>query len=147
MKITDILLAEHLVFHHIFDHIERELPKLRTLAEIKTLARLLEHLLQDHSQTEDDLVLAPLEHCLEQIGQRDSFQLEHQEIDVSLTRVSQAKQLAEARRLLQRAVAYSRKHFDHEERIVFSLGEEVLKEETLRELGRDWIKHRERRTG
>ena len=58
MKITDILLAEHLVFHHIFDHIERELPKLRTLAEIKTLVRLLEHLLQDHSQTEDDLVLA-----------------------------------------------------------------------------------------
>lgn len=146
MKITDILLAEHLVFHHIFDHIERELPKARTLAEVKTLAGLMEHLLHDHSQTEDDLVLAPLEHCLEQIGQRDSFEHEHQEIDASLLRISQAKQLAEARRLLQRAVTYSRKHFDREERIVFPLAEKVLKEQTLRDLGRNWIKQRERRS-
>jgi hemerythrin-like domain-containing protein len=146
MKITDILLAEHIVFHHMFDHLERELPNLRTLAEIKALAGLMEHLLRDHSHTEDDLVLAPLEHCLEQIGQRDSFEHEHQEIDANLLRIAQSKQLPEARRLLQRAVAYSRKHFDREERIVFPLAEKVLKQETLRELGRSWIKRRERKS-
>ena len=146
MKITDSLLAEHIVFHNVFDHIERALPNLKSLGEIKALASLLESLLRGHSHTEDELVLAPLEHCLEQIGQRDSFEEEHREIDASLLRVRDARQLAEARRLLQHAVAYSRKHFDREERIVFPLAEKVLKQETLKELGRAWMKQREPRS-
>lgn len=144
MKITDILLAEHIVFHNVFDHIERVLPNLKTTAEIKALAGLLEGLLRGHSRTEDELVLAPLEHCLEQLGQRDSFEEEHHEIDASLIRVHEARQLAEARRLLQHAVAYSRKHFDHEERIVFPLAEQVMKQETLLELGKNWLQQREK---
>lgn len=143
MKITDILLAEHIVFHQVFDHLERELPNMKTVSEVRTLAALLESLLRDHSHTEDELVLAPLEHCLEQMGQRDSFEHEHHEIDASLLRVRDAKQVAEARRLLQRAVAYSRKHFDREERIVFPLAEKVMKRETLTQLGRAWIKKHE----
>ena len=146
MKITDILLAEHLVFHSVFDHLDRALPKMKTLGEIKALAALLESLLGGHSHSEDALILAPLEHCLEQIGQRDSFEQEHQEIDASLLRVHDARQLAEARRLLQHAVAYSRKHFDREERIVFPLAEKVMKQETLKELGRTWMKQREPKT-
>ncbi len=58
-------------------------------------------------------------------------------------RVRSAKQLVEARRLLQRAVAYSRNHFDREERIVFPLAEKVMKQETLVELGRTWLQQRE----
>ena len=143
MKITDILLAEHIVFHNMFDHIEAVLPRLKSVGEVKALAALLETLLRGHSQTEDDLVLAPLEHCLEQIGQRDSFEHEHHEIDASLLRVRDAKQVAEARRLMQRAVSYSRKHFDREERIVFPLAEKVMKRETLATLGRAWMKQRE----
>ena len=143
MKITDILLAEHIVFHQVFDYIEGELPTMKTVAEVKILAALLENLLRDHSQTEDELVLAPLEHCLEQMGQRDSFEHEHHEIDASLLRVRDAKQVAEARRLLHRAVAYSRKHFDREERIVFPLAEKVMKRETLTHLGKTWMKQRE----
>lgn len=143
MKITDILLAEHIVFHNIFDHIERVLPQLKTVAEVRTLARLLEELLRGHSQTEDDLVLAPLEHCLEQMGQRDTFEHEHQEVDAHLMRVHKARTVAEARRLLQHAVTYSRKHFDHEERIVFPLAEKVMKATTLKELGRAWLKRRD----
>lgn len=147
MKITDILLAEHIVFHNVFDHIERALPGLRTAGQIKALAELLESLLRGHSETEDDLVLAPLEHCLEQIGQRDSFECEHREIDASLLRIRNAKTAAEARRLLQRAVAYSRKHFDREERIVFPLAEKVMKRDTLSQLGKAWIKQREGKAG
>ena len=143
MKITDILLAEHIVFHQVFDHIERVLPSMKTAAEVKTLAALLESLLRDHSHSEDELVFAPLEHCLEQMGQRDSFEHEHHEIDASLLRVRDAKLVAQARRLLQRAVAYSRKHFDREERIVFPLAEKVMKRETLTQLGKVWIKQRE----
>ncbi len=143
MKITDILLAEHIVFHNVFDHIERVLPTLKTAGEVRALAALLESLLHNHSHTEDDLVLAPLEHCLEQMGQRDSFEYEHHEIDANLLRVRSAKQVAEARRLLLHAVTYSRKHFDREERIVFPLAEKVLKRETLSHLGKAWMKQRE----
>ena len=38
MKITEALLAEHVVFHNIFDYIERILPDVKTLAEVKSLA-------------------------------------------------------------------------------------------------------------
>jgi hemerythrin-like domain-containing protein len=145
MKITDILLAEHIVFHNVFDHIERVLPGLRTASEVRALAALLETLLRGHSRTEDELVLAPLEHCLEQMGQHDSFEHEHREIDSSLLKIRQAGTLSEARRLLQHAVAYSRKHFDREERIVFPLAEKVMKRETLRQLGEAWMKQREAR--
>jgi hemerythrin-like domain-containing protein len=145
MKITDILLAEHIVFHQVFDHIERVLPDVKTLGEVKALADLMEQLLLAHSRTEEELVFAPLEHCLEQIGQRDSFEQEHHEIDANLVRVRQARQLAEGRRLLQRAVVYSRKHFDREERIVFPLAEKVMKRETLSQLGKVWMKQREAR--
>ena len=34
MKITEALLAEHLVFHNLFDHIEAAAPGLKTLAEV-----------------------------------------------------------------------------------------------------------------
>ena len=143
MKITEALLAEHMVFHNIFDHIEHVLPKLRTLDEVKTLAGLMENLLLAHGKTEEDLVFAPLDHCLEQIGQRDTFEKEHHEIDASLLKVRAAKRLPEARRLLSVAVLASRKHFDHEERIAFPLAERVMKCETLMDLGETWMKQRE----
>jgi hemerythrin-like domain-containing protein len=143
MKITDILLAEHMVFHNVFDHIEDRLPALQTLAEVKALAEVMESLLSAHSRTEEDLVFAPLEHCLEQIGQRDTFENEHHEIDAGLLKVREARQLADARRLLSAAVQASRKHFDHEERIVFPIAERVMKAKTLNELGKTWLKARE----
>ena len=142
MKITEALFAEHLVFHNMFDHIEAAAPKLKTLAEVKSLAALMESLLKAHSDTEDDLFIGPLEHCFEQIGQRDAFLEEHQEIDVSLKNLQQTKQFKKARQLLLSAVSYSRKHFDKEERIVFPLAERVLKNKTLTALGQTWIEQR-----
>jgi hemerythrin-like domain-containing protein len=146
MKITEALRAEHVVFHNIFDHIERVLPKLKTLEEVKSLAELMESLLLAHGKTEEDLVFAPLNHYLEQLGQRDSFEHEHQEIDNSLLRVKAARRLPEARRLLSVAVLASRRHFDREERIVFPLAEKIMKRETLTELGKSWMKQREAET-
>ncbi|MDE3068381.1 MAG: hemerythrin domain-containing protein [Verrucomicrobiota bacterium] len=144
MKITDILLAEHLVFHNVFDHVESRLPDLKSLAEAKALAELMVSLLRAHSRAEEELVFAPLEHCLEQIGQRNTFENEHHEIDASLLKVKVARRLVEARRLLSAAVLASREHFDHEERIVFPMAERVMKGETLDELGGKWLKRREK---
>ncbi len=144
MKITEALFAEHLVFHHMFDHIEAVAPQLRTLAEVKTLAALMEALLRNHSDTEDALFIGPLEHCFEQLGQRDAFIEEHQELDGTLQRVREATRLDSARELLLAAVSYSRQHFDREERIVFPLAEEALKRETLVALGQTWMEQRTR---
>jgi hemerythrin-like domain-containing protein len=144
MKITEALYAEHLVFHNMFDHIEAAAPKLKTLAEVKSLASLMEQLLKAHSDTEDELFIGPLEHCFEQIGQRDAFLEEHQEIDNSLRNVQETKDFKKARQLLLSAVAYSRKHFDKEERIVFPLAERVLNSKTLTALGHRWVEQRER---
>ena len=144
MKITEALFAEHLVFHNMFDHIEATVPKLKTLAEVKSLAALMESVLKAHSDTEDELFIGPLEHCFEQIGQRDAFLEEHQEIDDSLRTLRQAKQLKQARQLLLAAVAYSRRHFDKEERIVFPMAERVLNGKTLKALGQAWMEQRVR---
>lgn len=147
MKITEALLAEHMVFHSMFDQIESRAPALRTLAEIKALAAVMEAMLRAHSDTEDELFLGPLEHCFEQIGQRDSFLEEHQEVSAGLHSIQKATRLAQARKLLLAAVTHSRSHFDREERIVFPLAERVLKSATLSELGKTWLDQRTRVTG
>lgn len=142
MKITDILRAEHTVFHHLFDHIEATAPRLKTLGEVKSLAVLIEKVMAPHSKTEDDLFIEPLEHCFEQLGQRDTFHDEHEQIDAMLTKVGKARELKVARKLLLRVIAAARAHFDKEERIVFPLAEQVLKATTLTRLGSEWMKRR-----
>jgi hemerythrin-like domain-containing protein len=144
MKITEALFTEHLVFHNLFDHIERVVPRLKTVGELKALAALMEAMLKAHSDTEDALFLGPLEHCFEQLGQRDSFLEEHQEMDGHLQLVQKAARLKEARELLLVAVTHSRRHFEREERIVFPLAERVLKSKTLTQLGQTWADQRAR---
>jgi|SRR4051812_35052763 hemerythrin-like domain-containing protein len=144
MKITEALLAEHLVFHNLFDQIELNATMLKGLPELKAMAALLEAMLKGHSDTEDGLFLGPLEHCFEQIGQRDSFLEEHAEMNESLRLVQQATRVKQAQRLLLAAVAHSRRHFEREERIVFPLAERVMKGLTLTELGQTWLEQRAR---
>jgi hemerythrin-like domain-containing protein len=143
MKITEALLAEHVVYHNFFDYIEQSAPKLTTAAEIRSLACLMEWMLTAHSHAEEDLLFAPLEHYLEQIGQNDTFHKEHIEIDQSLKDAQAATRVDQARQLLLSAVIASRKHFDKEERIIFPLADRVFKASTLLELGRAWRRQRE----
>jgi len=143
MKITDALFAEHMVFHNMFDHIEATAPKLKTLAEIKCLAALTERLLHAHSETEDNLFIGPLEHCFEQIGQRETFHYEHQQIEHNLELIQKTKQLKQARLLLLGVVVASRKHFDKEERIVFPMAEQVLNSKTMLALAHTWREKRQ----
>jgi hemerythrin-like domain-containing protein len=142
MKITEALLAEHLVFHNLFDHLENIVPKLKTLAEARALAALTEKMLAAHSRTEDELFIGPLEHCFEQMGQRETFHQEHEEIDRLLASVQNARQVRKARLLLLAVAVLCRNHFDKEERIVFPLAEQLLKSKTLNELGQVWMDQR-----
>jgi len=143
MRITDVLRAEHAVFHNLFDHIEAVLPELHTHAEIKALTTVVEKLLGPHSKTEDDLFMEPLEHYFDQIGQNELFHEEHKMIDAELARVHKARDVESAKKLLLSAVTHSREHFDKEERIVFPMAEQVLKIKTLSELGEAWLRRRE----
>ena len=142
MKITEALLAEHVVFHNLFDHLERALPRLKTLPEIRSLARLLESLLEAHSLAEDRLIIEPLEHCFEQLGQNETFHQEHDEIEDHVRLAQTARNLKSSRHHLLAAVLASRKHFDKEERVVFPMAEKLLKGKTLTALGKSWILHR-----
>ena len=145
MKITDVLRAEHAVFHDLFDHIESAVPKLKTLSEVKALAAVVDKVHAPHSKTEDDLFIEPLEPYFDQMGQRETFHAEHEHIDAALARVQAARTVKEAKKILLNAIAASRKHFDKEERIVFPLAERILKTKTLSGLGQEWLSRREPR--
>ncbi|HYG22997.1 MAG TPA: hemerythrin domain-containing protein [Verrucomicrobiae bacterium] len=142
MKITEALLAEHLVFHNLFDHIEKIAPRLKTLAEVKVLASLMETMLSAHSHTEDELFMKPLEPSFEQLGHCAIFHHEHDLIEQNLALVHESKSLKHARHLLLTTVVLCRSHFDKEERIVFPMAERVLKSKTLLELGQSWMNQR-----
>jgi hemerythrin-like domain-containing protein len=146
MTITEALLAEHAVFHNLFDYAERTVPKLKAVGEVRSLARVMESLLAAHSRTEEELLVQPLEHCLEQIGHCELFHQEHEEIDRNLEQAQMAKTLKQARRYLLAAVASSRKHFDKEERIIFPLAEKHLKARTLIGLWNTWKQRRHHAT-
>ncbi len=142
MKITEVLLAEHGVFHNVFDSIEAGAAHLRTPAEVRAQAALLEVMLRAHSDMEHELLMEPLDHCLDQLGHRETFHHEHENIEQCLSAVAKARSMKKARKLLLDAVLASRKHFDKEERIVFPLAERLLKTKTLQSLGSAWMKER-----
>jgi hemerythrin-like domain-containing protein len=143
MKITEALLAEHVVFHNLFDHLEKAAPRFKTMDEVKLAGELLATLMRAHSETEDELFVDPLESYLSQIGQNETFHEEHEAIDRELDAMQKAKTLASARKLLLAVVESSRQHFDKEERIVFPMAEKVFKPKTLLELGESWKRWRE----
>jgi hemerythrin-like domain-containing protein len=144
MKITEALLAEHLVFHNLFDHVETTAPSTQTIGELKTMAALLDAVLRAHTRTEDELFMGPLEQCFEQIGHRETFHQEHEEIDEILGKLQKTLDADQARELLLGVIVLCRQHFDKEERIVFPMAEALLKGETLTQLGQTWMDQRVR---
>ena len=142
MKITEALLAEHVVFHNLFDYVESVLPKVKTLGEVRAHSSLLQTMLRIHSKTEDHLLIDPLDSAFAQMGQAENFHEEHQQIEYDLASVSSLRRLAGAKRRLLKAVELCRKHFDKEERIVFPLAEKQLSAKSLLVLGKRWEEQR-----
>ena len=130
---------EHVVFRAVFDEIERVLPGLNSTQEVTVLSTVVEGVLGRHAETETDLAYAALDHVLAEKGELDHLYQDHQEIDHNFKRVHGARSLAEAQRLLKKALAASREHFQREERVVFPLLERVLPGETLIDLGETWL--------
>ena len=139
MKITEALVAEHTIFLTVFDQIERVLPSLTTPAEVRTMASIVEGLLEGHAKTETNLAYLALDHVLADNGELQRMHQDHHEIDDRLRKVHTANTCAEARRLLKLAIVATREHFRGEERSVFPLLEKVLQPETLADLGQTWL--------
>lgn len=143
MKITEALQAEHMVFHNLFDHIEKRVPHLKNLHAVQALATVLDGVLHEHGVVEDELLMAPLEESLGHLGQLENFNEEHEEIDDALRKIKACRDLQKGKLLLLRTVQRSRQHFDKEERIIFPLIEKQLKAKTLTALAQRWAQQRQ----
>ena len=142
MKITDAFIAEHAVIHAQLDYIEHAIPAAKTLGEIKVMAGILEAALKPHAEAEDELLFNGLEPGLDQMGKLEKVQHEHDAICGGLSRVQSARSKKDAQRRLLNVVHLTRKEFDLEDRIIFRMAEELLREETLLKLGKAWARKR-----
>ncbi len=138
MTITDVLVIEHRIFAHIFMEVERTLPRMTTLAEVRALAGLIESLLAGHGGTESDLAYLAYDHVMQDRGRLERLHQEHEEIDANLRLVQSARDYPQARRLLEAALRGAREHMRFEELHVFPLLEQTLQPKTLTELAATW---------
>lgn len=141
MRITEALLAEHVVFHHLFNLIESKLPEVTQAETLQSFGDILERLLERHGVLEDRLLVEPLEHCLDSFGHNESFHDEHEKIDAYLQKIRQEEDVDRLKELLKSCVLLSREHFDREERLVFPLADRHLGPATQDELVAEWRKH------
>lgn len=142
MRITDSLLAEHGILKLTLDYIAESITQPKELAEIKAYAGLLERLLRAHGEAEEQFIMSSLDHVLEEKGQRNQLHQVHLEIDVRMKEVQSAIDAAAARRLLRGAINTTRKHFRHEEQVIFPRCEKLLTADALETLGRAMSEHR-----
>jgi hemerythrin-like domain-containing protein len=137
--IVKALVMEHAIFSAVFDQVERVFPKLSSAQEVKLLATVAEGLLSSHAETEKNLAYSVLDHVLKEDGRLNRLHQDHHEIDEHFRRVHRASEVAEAQRLLKKALAATREHFRREEEIIFPFLERVLQPETLETLGQTWM--------
>jgi hemerythrin-like domain-containing protein len=142
MKITDAFTGEHAVIYAQLDYLEEAVPAARTLGEIKAMAGVLEAALRSHAALEDQLLFDGLEPGLDQMGKLEKVHHEHDAICAGLERVRESRTKKDAQRRLLNVVHLTRKEFDLEDRILFRLAEELLREATLIKLGRAWARER-----
>ena len=100
----------------MFDQIERALPSLATPTEVRTMASIVQGLLEGHAKTETNLAYLALDHVLAHNGELKRMHQDHQEIDDRLRKVHSARTCAEARRLLKGALTVLARALPHEEK-------------------------------
>jgi len=143
MKITDALLAEHTVFHSLFEAVEKQIQEDPSLERIQSLAAMLLHLLEKHGHAEHELLIPPLEPFLHEIGHLENFHHEDDVIIDTLKTLATCDSPELASQILLKTLRLANEHFDKEERFVFPLAEEHISEKSLHELGEAWATGKE----
>jgi hemerythrin-like domain-containing protein len=133
--ITNFLTTEHALFCELFDEIDRLLPDVRTLAEVRLLSRLVVGVLSRHADVEQNLAYAALDHALAEKGELNQLYQDHEEIDACLHHATLAAEFVEAVRFLKAGLETSREHFRREEETVFPLFEKLFDPAALEALG------------
>jgi len=142
MKITDAFLGEHGVFYAQFSHLEEVLPFSEAVEEVHAQAALLTAALATHARLEEDVLFTSLDPHLGPMGPLALMRAEHNEIEGTLARIPEVKDLVEARGLLLHALQVARQHFAKEEQVLFPMANQILGEETLTRLGTQWAERR-----
>ena len=133
--IANFLTTEHAVFCELFDEIDRLLPDVRTVAEVRLLARLVEGVLSCHADVEQNLAYAALDQALAEKGELTQLYQDHDEIDACFHYAGLAEEFPEAVRFLRAGIKASREHFRREEETVFPLFEKLFGPAALEALG------------
>jgi len=131
MTITELLRAEHAAFNVILTEIEAVLPSAATLGELRILVNIMAGFLQQHGSKEEELLYPALDQMQAQRGQLKEMTQEHGELDRQIRQVARNRDLNKARQQLGQLIQAVRRHFEHEERRLFPLAEDVLQVETL----------------
>ncbi len=134
-RITDILAIEHTQLCILFDELDRLLPEVRTVEEVRLLTRLVEGVLSHHADVEENLAFAALDHALAEEGELRQLHQDHEEIDARLRGAALATDFTTAVRLLKAGLKASRTHFRREEQTVFPLFEKLFAPASLETLG------------
>jgi Hemerythrin HHE cation binding domain len=133
--ITNFLTTEHTVFCEMFNEIDRLLPDVRTVAEVRLLSRLVEGVLSRHADVEQNLAYAALDHALAEKGELNQLYQDHEEIDACLHHATLAEEFTEAMRFLRAGLKASREHFRREEETIFPLFAKLFNPAALEALG------------
>jgi hemerythrin-like domain-containing protein len=123
------------VFCELFDEIDRLLPDVRTVAEVRLLGRLVEGVLSRHADVEQNLAYAALDQALAGKGELNQLYQDHEEIDACLQHATLAVEFVEAVRFLRAGLKASREHFRREEETVFPLFEKLFDPAAMEALG------------
>jgi hemerythrin-like domain-containing protein len=124
----------------VFDQVEDILPRLRSVAEVGTVATILEGLLRSHAQLEVNFAFTALDHALEHKGRLATLHQDHREVDDRIRHVQEAPTCELARERLRVAMRASREHFRWEERELFPVLERTLGLGVLAALGEAFSK-------
>ena len=140
MKVTDAIALEHAILLRVFDEVERVLPRLRSAAEVRTLATIVEGVLETHAELEINFAFVALDHTLYHKRRLTTLHHDHRELKDQFRRVHNAPTCQEARRRLRAGMGAARAHFGNEERGLFPNVERTLGLPALTALGEGFKK-------
>lgn len=138
MKITDALLGEHAMLYALFNEIERQFSKDRSIQELQILVDVLENQLGTHSEIEDNHLFPAL---MTTLGAPDSLVVmttEHEEIGKCLAAAKNETDIDRLKSQIYELINLAKIHFQKEELVLFAVVQETLNEEQQLALGSVW---------
>jgi hypothetical protein len=110
MQVTEAIALEHACLLRVFGQVERVLPRLGSVAEVATLATIVEGLLNTHRELEVNFAFVALDHALHQKKRLTILHQDHHALDGQLRQVHEAPTCEQARELLKAGLRAARTH-------------------------------------